>query len=217
MESKPAGSSSNTATVQLSDEFSDKGGGTHDRRPLLQAPTLHGASNEHMGCPQFGLTMATYSGEKNSRFNQSDSLLFDVLSHLKSINYSNQHTIQGEMTMVTESIVAIHQSNEAILDLASRTTCPQEGGFLPSVHGSNVIQYKNQHGGNEIQGQKALDNSSIAEITSLVCRILELNAVLHKSIIAGPIRLTFVRNSYKWIPPLQPWWWWSSASMAVAW
>lgn len=45
-----------------------------------------------------------------------------------------------------------------------------------------MIQYTNQHEGNEIQGQKALGNSSIVEITALVCRILESNDVLHKPI-----------------------------------
>ncbi|CAA3015131.1 Hypothetical predicted protein [Olea europaea subsp. europaea] len=76
MESKPAGSSSNTEIVQLSYEFFDDDGGTHDREPLLQAPTLHGASNEYMGRPQFGLEMTVYGFSSNKQPTRAKEVFF---------------------------------------------------------------------------------------------------------------------------------------------
>ncbi|CAA2955320.1 Hypothetical predicted protein [Olea europaea subsp. europaea] len=89
-------------------------------------------------------------------------------------------------------------------NLANRTDPIPQGQKSDSllIDPTNVFDSAIKRGVNEIQAPNTLGNVPIAEITSLICRILESNGVLHTSSAAGQISSISEHYLRKLTPPM---------------
>ncbi|CAA2959927.1 Hypothetical predicted protein [Olea europaea subsp. europaea] len=89
-------------------------------------------------------------------------------------------------------------------NLANRTDPIPQGQKSDSllIDPTNVFDSAIKRGVNEIQAPNTLGNVPIAEITSLICRILESNGVLHTSSAAGQISSMSEHYLRKLTPPM---------------
>ncbi|CAA3009664.1 Hypothetical predicted protein [Olea europaea subsp. europaea] len=182
-------------------QFFGASGGTHDRGPLSVSsppPDDHNhGPHSPFGAPNrpelrlevpptlpaeslpsfqfFGATSGTHSGKPPN---------FDSSHHGQHPHHMGLHQFYPNLANRTDSIPQGQKSDSLLIDP------------------THVFDSTIKRGVNEIQAPNTLGNVPIAEITSLICRILESNGVLHTSSAAGQISSISEHYLRKLTPPM---------------